>query len=160
MPNGRPGDHPYTDIATHGATVHSEAITELVLRIDDYGEFGAVGRAYSLLWQASRTPTAAEKDALEADLRALVNEIEQADTYPGESPLTTILDGDESLYNESIRTLVREIHDEIHEEIDNTRRGRKKLAELLWKTGWQPDDPDTVESELQEFRNDHWVWEK
>ena len=41
MPNGKPGDHPYTDIVLHGLRVYSEAIDRLVREIaalsDDRG---------------------------------------------------------------------------------------------------------------------------
>jgi hypothetical protein len=33
MPNGKPGDHPYTDIVVHGRRVYSEAVDELVRHI-------------------------------------------------------------------------------------------------------------------------------
>ena len=33
MPNGNPGDHPYTDIVVHGLRVYSEAADDLVKRI-------------------------------------------------------------------------------------------------------------------------------
>jgi hypothetical protein len=34
MPNGRPGDHPYTDIVVHGRRVYSPAIDDLVREVD------------------------------------------------------------------------------------------------------------------------------
>ena len=33
MPNGKPGDHPYTDIVVHARGVYSEAVDDLVRRI-------------------------------------------------------------------------------------------------------------------------------
>lgn len=45
-------------------------------------------------------------------------------------------------------------------EIDNTRRGHMKLSALLWKVGWEADDPEALEAQLQDFREYHWVWEK
>ncbi len=33
MPNGKPGDHPYTDIVVHRKRVYSEAADDLVRRI-------------------------------------------------------------------------------------------------------------------------------
>ena len=37
MPNGKPGDHPLTDIVVHGSRVYSELADELVRRIVDLG---------------------------------------------------------------------------------------------------------------------------
>ncbi len=34
MPNGKPGDHPYTDIVIHGRDVYSSDIAKLVREID------------------------------------------------------------------------------------------------------------------------------
>jgi hypothetical protein len=33
MPNGKPGDHPYTDIVVHGRRVYSETADRLIRRI-------------------------------------------------------------------------------------------------------------------------------
>ena len=35
MANGKPGDHPYTDIVVHGRRVYSELADDLVRRIAD-----------------------------------------------------------------------------------------------------------------------------
>lgn len=34
MPNGKPGDHPYTDIVVHGLDVYSPAVANLIREID------------------------------------------------------------------------------------------------------------------------------
>ena len=38
MPNGKPGDHPYTDIIIHGLRVYSEAIDRLVREIAELAD--------------------------------------------------------------------------------------------------------------------------
>ena len=38
MANGRPGDHPYTDIVTHKQSVYSQAADDLVREIDALGD--------------------------------------------------------------------------------------------------------------------------
>ena len=37
MPNGKPGDHPYTDIVLHGLSVYTPAIDALVREIANLG---------------------------------------------------------------------------------------------------------------------------
>jgi hypothetical protein len=48
MPNGKIGDHPYTDIVLHGRRVYSEAADALVLEIDQLGGRHEVA---DLLWR-------------------------------------------------------------------------------------------------------------
>ena len=48
MPNGKPGDHPYTDIVIHGARVYSEKADALVREIH---EMGGRDEIADLLWQ-------------------------------------------------------------------------------------------------------------
>jgi hypothetical protein len=38
MPNGKPGDHPFTDIITHGLRVYSASVDELVREITRSGD--------------------------------------------------------------------------------------------------------------------------
>ncbi len=37
MPNGKPGDHPFTDIVTHGLAVYSPTVDGLIREIDQLG---------------------------------------------------------------------------------------------------------------------------
>ena len=37
MPNGKPGDHPYTDIVLHGCRVYSERVDALVREVAALG---------------------------------------------------------------------------------------------------------------------------
>jgi hypothetical protein len=37
MPNGKPGDHAYTDVAIHGMSVFGSVIDGLIRRIDETG---------------------------------------------------------------------------------------------------------------------------
>jgi hypothetical protein len=38
MPNGKPGDHPYTDIMVHGRRVYSKAIDRLVREVAELSD--------------------------------------------------------------------------------------------------------------------------
>ena len=38
MPNGKPGDHPYTDIIVHGRRVYSKAIDRLVREVAELSD--------------------------------------------------------------------------------------------------------------------------
>ena len=38
MPNGKPGDHPYTDIVVHGRRVYSKAIDRLVREVAELSD--------------------------------------------------------------------------------------------------------------------------
>lgn len=38
MPNGKPGDHPYTDIVVHGLRVYSESVDRLVREVDELSD--------------------------------------------------------------------------------------------------------------------------
>jgi hypothetical protein len=40
MPNGRPGDHPYTDIVHHGEGVYSDAVDDLVQKVAELSHCG------------------------------------------------------------------------------------------------------------------------
>ncbi|MFP4597633.1 MAG: hypothetical protein ACLFVJ_05245 [Persicimonas sp.] len=37
MPNGKPGDHPYTDIVVHGHDFYTDDIDELIRKIAKHG---------------------------------------------------------------------------------------------------------------------------
>jgi hypothetical protein len=38
MPNGRPGDYPYTDIVHHGEAVYSGAVDDLVRKVAELND--------------------------------------------------------------------------------------------------------------------------
>lgn len=72
MPNGKPGDHPYTDIITHDAELYTESIRELVLAIAASGDASAQQRASELLLEFYPADLAdSELSQLEAALREL-----------------------------------------------------------------------------------------
>ena len=50
MPNGKPGDHPYTDIVIHGRDVYSPRAANLVREIAKLSDDKARHRLADLLW--------------------------------------------------------------------------------------------------------------
>jgi hypothetical protein len=58
MPNGRPGDHPYTDIVTHGSEVFWPEIDSLVREIARLGAREDRDHVANLLWKVDQTGTA------------------------------------------------------------------------------------------------------
>jgi hypothetical protein len=51
MPNGNPGDHPYTDIVIHGMEVFGDEIDDLVREIDRLaGSEAVLERTAKILW--------------------------------------------------------------------------------------------------------------
>lgn len=54
MPNGKPGDHPYTDIIHHGSSEYGEPVDGLVKELSKLPGFSNVrGEVLDLLWQNS-----------------------------------------------------------------------------------------------------------
>lgn len=51
MPNGKPGDHPYTDIVTHGHDVYSPRAAALVREIARLGDDKTRRELSDLLWE-------------------------------------------------------------------------------------------------------------
>jgi hypothetical protein len=52
MPNGRPGDHPLTDILSYGASNYPEDINALVKQLAQMPGFAAVrDRVANILWE-------------------------------------------------------------------------------------------------------------
>jgi hypothetical protein len=49
MPNGRPGDHPYTDIVHHSEGVYSGALDDLVRKVGELSD--ERGRREDIDWQ-------------------------------------------------------------------------------------------------------------
>lgn len=159
MPNGRPGDNPYTDILQWDAELYTEEVREHVRAVADYEDVGAIHRVSSLLWNTPTEARPEEVRELERRLRSVHEAIDAASDHPVDSPLTGCLEDDASVYTESIRELVREIHEQLYEAIDEKERGQRILSGILWEWGWEPDDLDELVAQLVEFRADHWIWD-
>lgn len=160
MPNGKPGDHPYTDIVLHDAEILTETIREIVREVDDYGETGAKDRAGSVLLPSLRDASEEEVERLEHELRSLRAAIRQAQHHAAESPLEACLDDEASIYDESRRQRVREIADGLREQVDNTHHAIRVFSAFLWGVGWDPDSLQQLDSKLDEFSQDHSIWDK
>ena len=76
MPNGKPGDSPYTDIVTHGRDIYSPAVDDLIRELD---AMGAAIDVHDVMSEYELDPDEAELDAMAADLRELKREYESAD---------------------------------------------------------------------------------
>ena len=71
MPNGKPGDHPYTDVVLHGMTVFGPVIDGLIRRVAETG--GADEEVWLLLHHHDpRLGAGCDPAAVEAKLRQLV----------------------------------------------------------------------------------------
>ena len=77
MPNGKPGDHPYTDIVVHGLDVFGKEIDSTVRRLDESLDERGRNRLADLLWNSDlwwgnvRGSLASKRRELLAKLRAL-----------------------------------------------------------------------------------------
>jgi hypothetical protein len=92
MANGKPGDHPYTDIVVHGQEAISPSVTRSVKEIYKFGDDRLNAITRSLVWNM-RPELANESwrplilEELELDLRFLVEigqELNKA-SRPGEA---------------------------------------------------------------------------
>ncbi|GAB3039522.1 hypothetical protein [Natronobiforma cellulositropha] len=149
MPNGRPGDHPYTDIVVHDHDLFTPEIRASVKAIDAYGDSGAIYATYPLVY-----PTT-DDEALrrtETTLESLCEAIDVANDRPESSPLEAVLAGDESLYNEAVRSLVRDIDAEIDDAELFAQSNRNDLSSVLWLAGWDPEDRQALEDDLRACR--------
>ncbi len=73
MPNGKPGDHPYTDIVLHRTDVYGREIDELVREIDRTGPEVLKTQVSDLLpmpWPAERV----DRVALLSEIKRLQKE--------------------------------------------------------------------------------------
>lgn len=71
MPNGRPGDHPYTDVFVHGKTIFGSLIDDLIRRIGETG--GCTPELSRLLMEHEpRIGKVPDLAPLEAALRAVL----------------------------------------------------------------------------------------
>lgn len=161
MPNGKPGDHPYRDIVRHDIDVHTEEVSNIVRHLADTGDDGIRMEVRRLLWQAGYyNPTSSLPDeryeALTRRLYSLAGELRLSENYPYESPLQACLDDDEAIYSASVRRLVREIHREAEDALDS-QVVRRKLSGILWGAGWEPDQLDELEAQLQTFKENRTI---
>ena len=73
MPNGKPGDHPYTDVVIHGTSIFGSPIDDLIRRMAQTGGCPEhIGRL--LLTHEPRFGEKTGLDAVEAALRAVLAE--------------------------------------------------------------------------------------
>ena len=76
MPNGKPGDHPLTDILVHRLDVFSPAIDEILREIESIGGWDTVSRVWDGL---ENNPaiwgTSGYKEELENRLRTIRDEL-------------------------------------------------------------------------------------
>jgi hypothetical protein len=77
MPNGRPGDHPYTDIVVHGGNIFGQEIDDLVRSMSTHPQFATIrNRVVELLWSCPNwTSTAEERAELLSSLSQLREEL-------------------------------------------------------------------------------------
>jgi hypothetical protein len=158
--SGRPGDSAYTDIVHYELEPYTPAIRAHVRTIGEYGDSGAKWRASRLLWETPDDALAADIESLRTELEAIAGAVEAASAYPEPSPLETVLSGDETLYVETTRTLVRDIHADLQSTVDATAWASRVLSGLLWSIGWEPADLQSTAARLRDFRDGHWIWEK
>ena len=76
MANGKPGDHPYTDIVVHGLTVCDQETTQLVQEITRHGDGRVDVAVRNLLWfmdpqRANESWRKTVLDELKSSLRGL-----------------------------------------------------------------------------------------
>ena len=78
MPNGKPGDHPYTDILHYGQSEFGEPVDGLVKQLSKMAGFQSVfEEVRDLLWEFSPLGRLEEKDALSKDLFGKLEAIRQ-----------------------------------------------------------------------------------
>lgn len=158
--SGRPGDSAYTDIVHYELDRYTPAIRDHVETIGEYGDPGATWRASRLLWETPADSSAGALETLRTELQAIAGAVEAASGYPRSSPLETVLSGDETLYDETARMLVRDIHTDLQATVAATAWGRRVLSGLLWSIGWEPADLEATADRLRDFRDSHWIWTK
>ncbi len=65
MPNGKPGDHPYTDILHHGHSEYGEPVDGLVKELSKMSGFQSVStEVANILWEHSPMGRQKEKESL------------------------------------------------------------------------------------------------
>lgn len=154
MPNGRPGDHPYTDIVTHGSTMFSSKVTELVKAVDDVGPRSAKQEVRTLLWITPRDPSGEEVKLLEEALEKIWQHVMDGDNYDHESPLEACLAGEEAVYDQTLRELIRDTHEVVSEKADEKGWVGPTLNTYLWVVGWETDNPERMRTNLESLQED------
>ena len=71
MPNGKPGDHPFTDIITHGLRVYSATADALVREIAQLGDERTVRHVADELLSKYNQYASPDVEALERELTEL-----------------------------------------------------------------------------------------
>lgn len=74
MPNGKPGDHPLTDVLVHRATVYSPLIDDLIRQAAALGSAADLERLASMLLGEFDNHRRPDLDELERRLRILIDE--------------------------------------------------------------------------------------
>lgn len=154
MPNGRPGDHPYTDIVVHGNTVYSAEVTELVEAMDEEAPDSARQEVRTLLWIAGRDPPSVEVWYLKEALVRIRRHVDDGDEYEHESPLEACLADDGAVYTRSVRESARETDAVVNEKAEERGWVGPTLGTYLWVVGWETDDPARLRRQLEELQCD------
>lgn len=155
MPNGRPGDHPYTDIVRHDIDVHTEEVSKIVHHVAESGNDSAATEASRRLWAVGTdNPSGEELERLTRDLYSLAAEVRLSANYSAESPLDACLADDEAVYAAPIRQLVRDVHQEIEADVENDWWVHPELNGIMWGFGWETDRLDELKARLQELREE------
>jgi hypothetical protein len=76
MPNGKPGDSPYTDIVIHDRDIYSPEIDDLIRELDSRG---AAIDVHDVLNEYELAPDEDALERLAADLRELKREYESGE---------------------------------------------------------------------------------
>ena len=111
MPNGRPGDHPYTDIVLHDIDIPNEEIAEIVRDIAATDNERATKEAHRILWRAGvssmrpeETVSGESLEQLTHDVSSLAAELSRSEEYPRASPLDACLADHEAVYSPARRS--------------------------------------------------------
>ena len=76
MPNGRPGDNPYTDIVVHKRTFYGTPIDELLRKLDATKGFGPYrDEVFRLVWDGAVESDPTTVDDIERRLREIEAEL-------------------------------------------------------------------------------------
>jgi len=159
MPNGRPGDNPYTDIVTHDIDIPDKEVAEIVRDIDSSDNDRARRVAGRILWDAGVSsmgddePSDDKVAQLRSELSSLAAEVELSRAYAHESPLDACLADVDTVYSTQIRQLVQDIHTEIEEDVKNDWWVHRDLSAILWEFGWESEQLNELEHRLRAFRN-------
>ena len=78
MPNGKPGDHPFTDILHLGHSEYGDPVDSFVQKLAAMPGFeGVRGRVANILWENSPMGRMSERAALVATAMRKLGEIEE-----------------------------------------------------------------------------------